>query len=425
MRLIATLLAAASIAVASAQGISPDSCNIAHSDSCWYFTLHYTIDKPHIDGEVFIIPQICNSNTCHTDTAHHFMGRRFAKKYVKLHGTQPRNNEAGYIGTTLYIPEQLISDSVWAITFSQRTTPDGNWAYSDTMLITLPEAIPLCNHRLRSGNATADSLSRLYPGVKNISRYTLATRRAAPPLSDSSMVYFSPSNAVIDKGYRDNSASIDHIAQIINKLKESGEVQAVHVIGFGSPDEGNAGNIGGKRATALCNSLKTECNLPDSVFEAIDGGNNWPLLYNNIASMHSERYDSLLSLLSNEPGERRRLQILRSFDNGAPYRDICRENGDDHRGACTARIYYLNRPDRAVEQLNAIVDELQNNPAPNYSELLARLSAFGNDPRALNIKGVIEYRMHHISAAESAFTQAAMMGNEQAMRNLELLEAAR
>ena len=72
--------------------------------------------------------------------------------------------------------------------------------------------------------------------------------------------------------------------------------------------------------------------------------------------------------------------------------------------------------------LNEIVDELANNPHPDYRKLINRLKHYGNDPRALNLQGVLEYRRHHRHAAEKAFTKAAEMGDEQAQTNLLIVE---
>ena len=72
--------------------------------------------------------------------------------------------------------------------------------------------------------------------------------------------------------------------------------------------------------------------------------------------------------------------------------------------------------------LNSIVDELMNNPSPDYRRLLQRLKPYSNDPRALNLQGVIEYRCHHRHAAERAFAKAARMGDEQALTNLKIIE---
>ena len=73
--------------------------------------------------------------------------------------------------------------------------------------------------------------------------------------------------------------------------------------------------------------------------------------------------------------------------------------------------------------MNEIVDELANNPHPDYRKLIDKLKHYRNDLRVLNLQGVLEYRRHHRHAAEKAFIKAAEMGDEQAQANLYILEA--
>ena len=81
-----------------------------------------------------------------------------------------------------------------------------------------------------------------------------------------------------------------------------------------------------------------------------------------------------------------------------------------------------NKTDGTTVALNRIVDELIYNPSPDYNRLLAELEQYNDDSRVLNLKGIIEYRLHHRHAAEEAFAKAAEMGNEQAMINLKIME---
>jgi Flp pilus assembly protein TadD len=53
---------------------------------------------------------------------------------------------------------------------------------------------------------------------------------------------------------------------------------------------------------------------------------------------------------------------------------------------------------------------------------MEELKQYRNDPRVLNLEGVIEYRRHRRHAAEQAFREAAQMGDEQAAVNLQIVE---
>ena len=95
------------------------------------------------------------------------------------------------------------------------------------------------------------------------------------------------------------------------------------------------------------------------------------------------------------------------------------------RIACCTGIYYNNKPDSTALALNEIVDELINNPNPDYRKMIDELKKYKDDPRVLNLQGVIDYRRHHRHAAERAFTKAAEMGDEQALVNLRIVESNR
>ena len=105
--------------------------------------------------------------------------------------------------------------------------------------------------------------------------------------------------------------------------------------------------------------------------------------------------------------------------------DMLRKLGENalnsHRQACCARIYYRNTPDTIAPKLNRIVNELATNETPDYAAMLDELQQYSDDARALNLMGVIEYRRHKRGAARKAFTEAAMMGDEQAMTNLMII----
>ena len=114
--------------------------------------------------------------------------------------------------------------------------------------------------------------------------------------------------------------------------------------------------------------------------------------------------------------------MLKQYDNGEIYRKLQSHYFPAHRIACCTGIYYHNHPDSTAMVINKIVNELMNTPSPDYGRLLNELKDYRNDPRALNLQGVIEYRRHHRHAAERAFAQAAQMGDTQAAVNLLIIE---
>ena len=162
--------------------------------------------------------------------------------------------------------------------------------------------------------------------------------------------------------------------------------------------------------------------MPDSIFETVNGGTNWRLVYAAIRDIDASNGDSLIAALKREPDQAKRETMLKAYEGGRLYRQLGEVTFPQQHMACCTGVYYRNDPDSIATALNGIVDELINNPNPDYGRLLSELKQYRNDPRVLNLEGVIEYRRHHRHAAEQAFAKAASMGDEQAAVNLQIAE---
>ena len=127
-------------------------------------------------------------------------------------------------------------------------------------------------------------------------------------------------------------------------------------------------------------------------------------------------------MLQAEKSPQKREAMLKRYNGGTLYRELLERMFPAHRIACCTGIYYNNKPDSVAHALNSIVDELINNPHPDYKRMIEELKKHKDDPRVLNLQGVIEYRRHHRHAAERAFAKAAAMGDEQALTNLRIIE---
>ena len=70
-----------------------------------------------------------------------------------------------------------------------------------------------------------------------------------------------------------NSTLIDTLANLIAAMTTDSlaQIEVVQLVGYTAPNEKQQG-LGMKRATSLRDKLKYYCNLPDPVFEVLDGG---------------------------------------------------------------------------------------------------------------------------------------------------------
>ncbi len=411
---------------AHAQGIGPDSYNIHHSDSCWYVTMNYRIAQLPKDDELILITQICCPDTCINDSTRRFQGKRYAKKYLKEYGHLPQLSLPGYNSFTMIIPEQMVTDTLIGVTYSEYTSPEGTIGALDTTAIILPRPATLSCHPLCNRPTQSDILARTHPYIRNIAQYAVLDGSTSHiPTNPTGHVHFAMNSRHLDPNYQNNAATIDSLVAAISTLMgdKNAQVQSIQIIGYSSPDRADeiVPKLGYKRAVALRDHLQHRCNLPDSVFEVADGGKHWHRIYGNLAAQQSPKSDTLALRLINEPDVKKRLATLRSYNGGQQYKKICSDSSHLHRGACCTRIYYHNLSDSSTHKLNGIVAELSSNPQPDYHTLLNKLKEFADDPRALNLIGIIEHRLHHRAAAAEAFKKAAQMGDEQAVANMEIL----
>ncbi len=425
-RLLFLMLAAMLFITTKAQGTGPESYDVHHSDSCWYVTMNYRIAQMPKNDELILITQICCPDTCINDTTRRFQGKRYAKRYAKEYGETPFLTPAGYNSFTMVIPEDMVSDTLIGITYSEYTTPDGTITALDTTEIILPHPAQLSCHPVHNRPTLSDIYAHSHPYVENISRYaTLDGKRAHIPTNATNHVHFAMNSQHLDPAYQNNAATIDSLVAAIATLMgdKNAQVQSIQIVGYTSPDRNDeiVPKLGYKRAVALRDMLQHSCNLPDSIFEVADGGKHWHRVYSSLASAKSADNDTLAGRLINEPDAKKRLATLRNYNGGQQYRQICNDSSHLYRGACCTRIYYHNLSDSSTQHLNNIVAELSNNPHPDYESLLTKLKEYANDPRALNLIGIIEHRLHRRSAAAEAFRKAAIMGDEQAATNIEIL----
>ena len=407
--------------------ITPERYNATHNDSCWHFTFDYNTPKVPSDEGMLVVTHLCTPDTCISSATRHYQGKRYNKRYVKRYGNSPKLSPCGQEECTLSVPENAISDTLYGITYCEYYNRKGCHKTYDTIAIAMPQAPSMSCHRVESARSIADHIAMEHPHVMNMNRYIpLSNDNAGNFNVTPSVVRYVTNSSKLNTEYLQNASSIDELMDIINDVlaDSTTSIEAIQIVGYTSPDGTESANrgLGYARAKAMRDHIKNRHNLPDSIFEIADGGKNWELIYNDIRSMKMTDGNELISMLKAEKSPHRRELMLKRYNDGIVYRELVERMFPAHRMACCSGIYYDNRPDSIAYAINSIVDELINNPHPDYRKLSEELKQYGNDPRALNLRGVIEYRRHHRHAAERIFTKAAEMGDEQALTNLRIIE---
>ena len=106
-------------AITAKAQFSPEDYETTHSDSCWHFTFDYNTPKMPKDAGMIVITHLCTPDTCISSTTRHLQGKRYARRYIKRYGNRPELQTEGTNSYTLSIPEENISDTVYAITYSE------------------------------------------------------------------------------------------------------------------------------------------------------------------------------------------------------------------------------------------------------------------------------------------------------------------
>lgn len=423
---VITLLFLATASTAVAQ-FAPEDYVAVHNDSSWYFTFDYDIPKPAPGEGMLIVTHLCTPDTCISTAEKHIQGKRYAKRYIKRYSTQPTLQQHGPSSVTLALPEDEVSDTMYGVTYCEYSDRFGTKFTCDTFAVYLPACPPISCHRVTPNKSIADHIAAEHPHVKSIKYYTpLTNGNAAEMELTPHVVRYTSNSSKLNTQYLNNAQSIDQLMELIGEILSDSTttLESVQFAGYTSPEgyEDKATARGLDRAIAMRDHIRQHHHLPDSIFEVAGGGRNWHIIYNDIMESSTPGAELLVEELKKEKNEAAREKMLKQYNDGELYKTLQARYFPAHRIACCTGIYYNNINDGTTLVLNGIIDELTDNPTPDYAALLKELEPYKDDPRAMNLRGVIEFRRHHRHAAERAFAQAARMGDEQAAVNLMIVE---
>lgn len=423
--IIGTILATSCL-YSNAQ-ISPDSYSMEHSDSCWHFTFDYDTPKPKSREGMVVVTHLCTPDTCVSSATRHIYGKRYSKRYLKRYGSRPELTAHGRQSYTLTVPENAVRDTVYGITYYEISNRKGTEYGCDTVIVSLPEAPPMSCHRVDRARSIADHIAIQHPYVRNIRYYNPITDESASDAEITpSVVRYVTNSSKLNMGYLQNAQNIDDFMNILDEILSDSttRIESIQIAGYTSPDGSESGSkgLGRARAIAMREHIRSHHNLPDSIFEVADGGLNWNMVYSDIIDLDKDDGNELVEEMRREPDIQKRESMLKRYKGGRIYTELLERYFPAHRIACCTGVYYSNSTDSTAIVLNRIIDELTNDPAPDYERILRELREFDDDPRALNLQGIVEYRRHHRYAAEKAFARAAIMGDRQALTNLNIIE---
>ena len=201
-------------------------------------------------------------------------------------------------------------------------------------------------------------------------------------------------------------------------------VQKIQIIGLASIEGAIAGNerLAQNRALALQRYLQQQISVPDSMFDAVGGGEAWADFrdqLNDEVIAGNTKLQAAIDIIDSESDLNVRERKLRQLNRGRTWQYIKQNILKDQRNSGYIRIYYDYVPDEAAAIINEASQLLA---AGRYQDALSKLNTVRHDERAQNALGVALWQTGQKEEALRCFRRAAEQGNADAKDNLRQIE---
>ena len=271
----------------------------------------------------------------------------------------------------------------------------------------------------------AGELQKYYPVLSPWSEYRPYTSdRVLSREKGALYVHFELDKVVLKHDFRDNGPILDRIIDITRQIMadSTSNVRRIQIVGLASAEGPLKHNewLAGNRAEALKRYIQQRVPSPDSLYEAVNGGEAWAELRAQIEDLSFEGRDEMLRIIDTERDVNVREVKLKRLMGGRPYDYLRNHVLADQRNSGYLRIYYDYVPDTAAAVINKASAMIEDG---RYDEALAQLLTVKNDRRAQNALGVAYYMTGDHERGIDCIRRAAEDGNPQAKENLKQWEA--
>ena len=306
---------------------------------------------------------------------------------------------------------------------------------------TPPPAPVLAVHPVADNTGKAGMLQREHPVLEHVSEYHPYDRtRVLRKEKGALYVHFPVNKADLLRDFRNNATVLDQIVDITRLIMadSTSSVSCIQVIGLASIEGKEKLNeqLAHARAQALQAYVQQHVDVPDSLFEAVSGGEAWTEFRDQINDLKQALETSnkgtsyvegeisqgelkeLLQLIETEPDKDRREQRIRDMHYGWTYKYLREHVLADQRNSGYVRIYWNYVPDTVAHTINQATQLIQQK---QYEEALPLLRSVQGDPRSWNALAVALWYTGDKEAALNYFRLAAQQGNADAQKNLKQL----
>lgn len=245
------------------------------------------------------------------------------------------------------------------------------------------------------------------------------------------LLRFKQGNVTILSEYENNLQKLNSLEEKVLMIQEnpSIELQAIHIIGYTSPDGNfyNNARIAIQRAEALKDHLTSLFNLHADIFSISSVSQDWDGLIRMLKKEEVPHKGKLLELIStiaiDQDCDRKLLELSR---NKMYHKSLSDVFSSLRRVECLIDYKLNNNP--ADQNYCFSEDSIANNNAAavmisrsKVDEAKIFLEKAGNTSAALNNRGIISMLEGDTDQAEAYFTKASHLGNKDAVENLKQL----
>lgn len=271
----------------------------------------------------------------------------------------------------------------------------------------------------------AGELQKDNPVLQHISKYrpyddTRILRKEKGGL----YVHFPLDKATLQHDFRNNAATLDRIEYITRAIMAdtTSSVKVIQIVGLASvegPQHRNAA-LADNRAKALKQYVQSKVHTPDSIYEAVNGGEAWTELRDQVNDSDMEWKEDLLAIIDSKNDPDKKERMIKSLAKGRAYAYLSEHILKDQRNSGYVRIYYDYVPDSAARLINKAVEMMKEE---RYAEALALLRTVAYDKRSHAPLGVAYYMTGDEQKGVEYMRMAADEGNESALCNIRQIEA--
>lgn len=381
----------------------------------------------------YLTPMLCNA----TDTLRFSqtvvrgkLNRKRLNRAIRLNGGDAA--EASELlrgelqpGDTVFF-RRTVAAEPWmlrgAVSFCIDTESEGCCNVTSLPVRCLAEAvyIPPFDPRLTplEEKGRAGELEKKYPIVRPIAEYTKTSPRS--PM----YINFPLDKHVVYRDYRENAERLDLIVDMTRDIMADtiSRVRLIQIVGKASPEGPLKHNIelAGNRVNALKRYLQERVDVPDSLFEVINGGEAWEEFREDVAATDLPYRQAILDIIDGTEDVNLRERRIKKFQGGKPYKYLLENILLDQRYSGYMQIYYDCKPDTVPPIVNRSIELIREG---NHEEALRLVRTVSHDKRSYNTLATALYLNGFRKEAEEYFRLAIADGNEDARRNMEQIEA--